>query len=108
MDLSGTRVPATRLNTLVEFYAPELVDEKKALDQLTDSYGVVLGEVIRSASLDKESKGRLLLNVLQGHQEIQTKCKELSSKAAEIVQREIADKSSNNSFNSDRIFRRRS
>ena len=107
MEPQGSRIPAARLNTLVEFYAPEIMETKNELDQLTERYGAVLGEVIGSSSLDNESKTSLLVKVLHGHREIEAKCKELSSRGAGIVQREIADESSDNRFNSNLLCPRR-
>lgn len=108
MQFAGSRIPTARLTTLIEFYAPELKAEKKELDTLTEEYGKLLAKVIKSSQLDGPSKLQLMEKVLLGHRGIEDKCRDLATKAAEIVQREVACESSNNTFNSDRLFRWRS
>ena len=95
MEFSGERIPETRLNTLLSFYAPEMLEEKAVLDQLTAAYGSVIADVIGCSSLDSKSKGELMVKVLSGHKKIEAQCKKLASMAADIVRREVASESSN-------------
>lgn len=99
MEFSGERIPETRLNTLLCFYAPEMLDEKAALDKLTAAYGAVIADVIGCSNLDKSEKGKLMVRVLVGHQKIEEQCKKLALMAAEIVRREVGRESSNKALN---------
>lgn len=94
MEFSGERIPDTRLNTLLSFYAPEMLEEKAVLDKLTTAYGVVLADVINCSRMDSKEKGELMVKVLSGHHKIEKQCNKLSSMAADIVRHEVASESS--------------
>lgn len=89
MEFSASRIPTGRLNTLVEFYAPEMVELKNKLDLRTITYGEIMVEVIQNAGSNSVSRKELLTKVLQAHRDIESMCKQLSSKAAEIIKIEI-------------------
>jgi hypothetical protein len=95
MEFSGEKIPETKLNTLLAFYAPEMLTEKAKLDELTSSYGAVIANVITCSNLSSKEKGDLMLKVLVGHQKIEEQCKKLTSIAAGIVRNEVEKESSN-------------
>lgn len=95
MKLEGSRIPSSRMTTLIEFYAPELLERKKELDTLTEEYGKILAKVIESSGLNRADKMKLMEKVLSGHKSIEDTCKKMASEAAKIVQKEVAYESSN-------------
>lgn len=95
MEFSGERIPETRLNTLLSFYAPEMLKEKAVLDKLTTDYGTVIAGVIGCSNLDSKAKGELMVRVLSSYQKVEEQCEKLASMAADIVRREVTSESSN-------------
>lgn len=91
MQRTSGRIPNTRLTTLIEFYAPELMPKKMELDVLTVEFGKLIAETITSSTLDPSNKEQLMIDILAGHTKIEDKCRELAAQAAEIVQREVAN-----------------
>lgn len=88
---TNTRIPTARLTTLIEFYARELLEPKKELDTLTEAYGKILVKVLKSSQLGDPEKLGLMRDALKGHRDIEDKCRELASKAADVVQHEFAN-----------------
>ena len=91
------RLPTARLNALISFYAPELVEEKKQLERLAHTFGEVLVKTIDVKS-DEPQKKALIAELLRGHHQIEDACESMASKAAMIARDRLAVEKSNITF----------
>ncbi len=100
MALPGKRIPETQLHTLLSFYAPETLEEKAVLDELTANYANVIAEVIDCSNPDSRAKEALMHSVISGHHKIEEQCGKLALMTTDIVRREVAKESFNKTLNS--------
>lgn len=98
MAFEGERIPCARLATLIQFYAPELTEDKKKLDKAAENYGALLAEAIPDTVRTKPEKQVLNGKLIAGAHSISVLCSEMTSKAASLVHEKVAEEMSNIAF----------
>ena len=98
IKMDGGRIPHSRLSMLVDFYAPELAEQKTQLDKAAAEFGEVLVEAIRDVQRTKPEKQALNGKLMLGSSRIEKVCKAMAASAAALARTKLEEEMSNNAF----------
>ena len=92
---SDTRIPYGRLKILIQFYAPEMLEDWSKLEEGQEKFGKVLLDAIENTQRSKSEKQELNGRAVLAERYISMVCRALSAKAAQLANEEIKTQTTN-------------
>jgi len=85
------RIPISSLKILIEFYAPELLNDWRQLETVRDSFGEMLAQSILNASPTTSDRQELNSKAIAEQGRVAAVCESMGSKAALSAQKLVSE-----------------
>ena len=98
LRVSQEKIPIARLKILTEFYAPELLDTLKNLEEQRKVFSKILSEVILGLERAKVEKQELNGSLVVTQLQISTLCQSMILEAALAAQKSVSEQIAKKTF----------